>query len=152
MRLIMLTGTMKVYELNTPLDFGKYEGKTLETVFETDPGYIGTCLETEDGFTIDESAIQRLFEKYPEHELSTKAIDANLDKLDGMDMENDDDFEFEDEAFDDDDLEELDPKGKKGKDDDDWGDDLEEENDNWDDDDIDDDDVIDDDDDDSDED
>ena len=148
----MLTGTMKVYELNTPLDFGKYEGKTLETVFETDPGYIGTCLETEDGFTIDESAIQRLFEKYPEHELSTKAIDANLDKLDGMDMENDDDFEFEDEAFDDE-WEELDPKGKKGKDDDDWGDDLEEENDNWDDDDIDDDDVIeDDDDDDSDED
>ena len=138
---------MKVYELNTPFAFGKYEGKTLESVFETDPGYVGTCLETEDEFTINEIAIQKLFERYPEHELSTNAINSNIDKLDGMDMENDDDFEFDDEAFDDDDLEELDPKKKD--DDDEWGNDLEEENDNWDDDDIDDDDIIDDDDDDS---
>ncbi len=124
---------MQTYEMNTLFTFGKYEGKTLETVFGTDPGYIESCLQTVDEFSIDETTIQRLFEKYPEHELSNKAIDANLDKLDGMDMENDDDFDFDDEAFDDDDLEEFTP-GKKKEEEDDWGNDFEEDNDNWDDD------------------
>ena len=78
--------------MNTSFTFGKYEGKTLEDVFKTDPAYIEKCMITVDDFAIDEKTIQKLFEKYPETELSDQAVDANLDKLDALDSSDDDFF------------------------------------------------------------
>jgi len=112
---------MKAYDLNTSFTFGKYEGKSLDEVFRTDPSYVEKCMMTVDDFAVDEKAIQKLFEKYPDTELSDSAVDANLDKLDALDG-GDDDFFAQDELYDDDDFDELDDLpakgGKKGDDDD----------------------------------
>ena len=113
---------MKAYDLNTRFTFGKYEGKTLEEVFKQDPAYIEKSLVTVDDFAIDEKSIQKLFETYPDNELSDDAVDANLDKLDAMDA--DDDIMFNEEIFDGfENEDELEDDGGKGVDD--------EENDNF---------------------
>ena len=90
---------MKAYNLNTRFNFGKYDGKTLEDVFNTDPQFIEKSLLSVDDFVIDEKAIQKLFETYPDKELSDEAIDANLDKLDAMDLD-DDNIIFPEEIYD----------------------------------------------------
>jgi len=90
---------MKAYNLNTRFNFGKYDGKTLEDVFKTDPQFIEKSLLSVDDFVIDEKAIQKLFETYPDKELSDEAIDANLDKLDAMDLD-DDNIIFPEEIYD----------------------------------------------------
>jgi hypothetical protein len=91
---------MKAYDLNTPFTFGKYEGKTLEEVFDKDPSYIEKCMISVDDFSLDEKSLQLLFEKYPDHELSNEAIDKNLEKLD---MDDDaDDLDFPEELYEDD--------------------------------------------------
>lgn len=135
---------MKAYDLNTKFTFGKYEGKTLEDVFKNDPEYVEKCLISEEDFAINERTMQKLFEKYPENDLSDAAIDSNLDKLDTIVGDEDDDLLFTDEVYDDD-FEDLDEFGKsigkgKGKSIDDF-DDIEDdiyeedtfEEDNWDD-------------------
>ncbi len=83
---------MKVYDLNTSFNFGKYEGKPLEEVFRTDPAYVQQCMITVEDFAIDEKAIQKLFEKYPDSDFSDESIDANLEKLDVLDSGKDDIF------------------------------------------------------------
>jgi hypothetical protein len=98
---------MKAYDLNTSFTFGKYEGKTLEDVFKTDPTYVEKCMITVDDFAVDEKSIQKLFEKYPDTELSDQAVDANLDKLDAMDS-SDDEFFTGEEVYSDDDYEDFD--------------------------------------------
>jgi hypothetical protein len=35
---------MKLYSLNTKLDFGDFKGQTLKDVFMNDPEYIETCI------------------------------------------------------------------------------------------------------------
>ncbi len=90
---------MKAYNLDTRFNFGKYDGKTLEDVFKTDPQFIEKSLISVDDFVIDEKAIQKLFETYPDKELSDEAIDANLDKLDAMDLD-DDNIIFPEEIYD----------------------------------------------------
>jgi hypothetical protein len=112
---------MKAYDLNSSFTFGKYEGKSLDEVFNSDPAYIEKCMMTVDDFAIDEKAIQKLFEKYPDAEFSDQAVDANMDKLDAMDGPEDD--YFEEEGYADDDLDDLDdiagkPRSSKGDDDD----------------------------------
>lgn len=128
---------MKAYDLNTRFTTGKYEGKTLEEVFQQDTSYIEKCLISDEDFAIGDKAIQKLFEKYPEIDLSDEAIDKNLDKLDSIEMD-DDDMDFDDDVYEDEMDDEL-PAGKlKGMaddmdDDDLFADDDLEEDDNWDD-------------------
>jgi len=121
---------MKAYDLNTSFTFGKYEGKTLDDVFKTDPSYVEKCMITVDDFAIDEKAIQQMFEKYPDNELSDQAVDANLDKLDGMENP-DDEFFIGEEVYSDDDYDEFDDVPGKGAKDDDEADfdDLDEDDD-----------------------
>jgi len=83
---------MKVYDLNTSFAFGKYEGKSLDEVFRTDPAYVQQCMINVEDFAIDERAIQKLFEKYPDTDFSDESIDANLEKLDVLDSGRDDIF------------------------------------------------------------
>ena len=130
---------MKAYDLNSRFTFGKYEGKTLEDVFQQDPAYVEKCMVSEEDFSVDEKSIQKLFEKYPDIEISDAAIDANLDKLDALDTDDDDlmfseggAYEEEFEDFDDiadklekdDEFDDLDDLGKDLDDlDDDWDED-----------------------------
>lgn len=79
---------MKPFELTTRFGFGKYEGKTLEEIFSSDSDYIETCILNVEDFCVEEKAIQRLFEKYPDNEISDSAINTNLDKLDALGMDN----------------------------------------------------------------
>ena len=98
---------MKVYDLNTNFTFGKYEGKSLDVVFSTDPKYIQQCMIAVEDFAIDERVLQKLFEKYPDIDFSDEAIDANLEKLDVFDSGRDDIFLGE-EGYDSEDFESLD--------------------------------------------
>ena len=128
---------MKVYDLNTNFTFGKYEGKSLDKVFRTDPDYVQQCMMTVEDFAIDERAIQKLFEKYPDTDFSDEAIDANLEKLDVLDGR--DDIFIGEEGYDNEDFEDLESELEKEDDFADLEDDsfLEEENsdEDWDDDD-----------------
>src|ERR1051326_8208515 len=83
---------MRAYDLSTRFNFGKYEGKTLEDVFRQDPDYVEKCMITVEDFAVDEKTVQKLFENFPNVVLSSEAIDTNLDKLDAMDMEDDEFF------------------------------------------------------------
>jgi hypothetical protein len=116
---------MKAYDLNTRFTFGKYEGKTLDEVFQQDPEYVEKCMMTVEDFAVDEKSIQKLFEKYPDVDISDGAIDTNLDKLDQMDDDDDDLFDDEEDSYDEEDLDEFDDEivgGKKGKGGDDFDD------------------------------
>lgn len=117
---------MKAYDLNTRFTFGKYEGKSLDEVFQQDPAYVEKCMMTVEDFAVDEKSIQKLFEKYPEVDISDSAIDTNLDKLDSMDMDDDDDlFDDSEEGYDEEDLDEFEDEiigGKKSAKDDDFDD------------------------------
>ncbi|MGZ5244116.1 MAG: exodeoxyribonuclease X C-terminal domain-containing protein [Bacteroidia bacterium] len=101
---------MKAYDLKTRFTTGKYEGKTLEEVFQQDTSYIEKCLIADEDFAIGDKTIQKLFEKYPEIDLSDEAIDKNLDKLDSIEMD-DDDLDFDEDVYEDDIDDEL-PAGK----------------------------------------
>jgi hypothetical protein len=94
---------MKAYDLGTRFTFGKYEGKTLEDVFQQDPAYVEKCLLTVEDFAIDEKSVQKLFEKFPDVDISDAAIDTNLDKLDAIEME-DGEFLFAEEGYDEEDM------------------------------------------------
>ena len=131
---------MKIYDLNTRLTFGNYEGKTLEDVYKLDPEFIEHSLINNRDFAIDERSLQKLFEKYPRYEFTNKSINANLDKLDAIEMDDDlgtasylsefndyDDFEETDEEDEDEYGNDVDEDGEDDYDeegnsyDDNWG-------------------------------
>ena len=43
------------YDLDTPLDFGKYRGKTVEDVMDEDAGYLLWALENVERFETDKA-------------------------------------------------------------------------------------------------
>lgn len=128
---------MKGYEMETPFTFGKYEGKTLEEVFDTDPNYVEKCLTDVPDFSINEKSMQALFTKYPNYDMSVGAIDMNFKKLDedDDDLDDDDDLTFGDEeGYDAEDLDDFDDFKTKGKEDDEDFDDFDNDKDDWNDD------------------
>jgi uncharacterized protein (DUF3820 family) len=48
-----------VYDLDTPLAFGKYKGRTVEDVLQCDPAYLLWAMENVDQFEVDDDAINR---------------------------------------------------------------------------------------------
>lgn len=44
---------MTMYDLDTPLAFGKYRGRTVEDVLEEDAGYLMWALENVEQFEVD---------------------------------------------------------------------------------------------------
>ena len=48
------------YCLHTRLDFGKWEGATIQTVIEKDPDYLDWCCDNVDGFELDDEAAYEL--------------------------------------------------------------------------------------------
>ncbi len=44
-----------IYDLDTPLAFGKYKGQPVEDVLNDDPGYLLWLLENVESFTVDKA-------------------------------------------------------------------------------------------------
>jgi hypothetical protein len=44
-----------IYDLDTPLQFGKYRGTTVEDVLDSDPAYLLWCLENVERFEVDKT-------------------------------------------------------------------------------------------------
>lgn len=65
--------SLKLYNLNTPLDFGMYNGDNLYNVFAESPDYIYWCLSNVAWFVIDQTEFD---EKFPLNALSRSMREA----------------------------------------------------------------------------
>lgn len=95
---------MKLYSLNSKLDFGENKGKTLREVFLSDPGYIEECVLEHPSFCFNPSNIDALEDLHPEFAFSDETIEKLEEKYEIYEEEEN---EFEDDAFSDDDLKNL---------------------------------------------
>lgn len=50
----------RLYNIDDPISFGKYDGETIRTIIKADPDYITWCLRTVAGFTISPAALELL--------------------------------------------------------------------------------------------
>ena len=50
---------MKLYYLNTILNFGKYEGETVENIIKQDNQYIGWCISEVESFYITDTVYEK---------------------------------------------------------------------------------------------
>jgi hypothetical protein len=106
---------MKLYSLNTKLDFGDFKGQTLKDVFMNDPEYIETCIlenpvfcftdnilekleDMHDEFAFSDEAVEKLAEKYEIYEEEENQFDEG-DSLNADDLKG---LGIVDESFDDD--------------------------------------------------
>jgi hypothetical protein len=84
---------MKSYTLNTVFTFGKFNGKTLKDVLETQPGYLEWCAINLNHFYLGEGVVNEIEALFPSFKLSKVAEDA-LQKKKGQ-MANVDPRELE---------------------------------------------------------
>jgi len=92
---------MNFYDLDTEFDFGKYEGQTLEEVFQKDPAFIEQCLLKVEDFNLSDDVLEEL-----------KAIDDEFSFSDAAMLKREEKFakwenEEEEDEFYDKDLEEF---------------------------------------------
>jgi len=88
---------MKFYDVESEFSFGKYEGKTLQEVFEKDPKYIDFCFNNYDEFYVSPDVMKEL------RNLNIKTASPVLDDTDDL---NDDELDsFFDEVEEVNDLE-----------------------------------------------
>jgi hypothetical protein len=73
---------MKIYNLNSKLDFGEYKGKTLKEAFMEDPDYIEECIMDETSFCFNPSNIDTLEDMDDEFAFSQEAVDRLENKFD----------------------------------------------------------------------
>ena len=50
----------RLYGVNDPISFGKYDGEKMRTIITSDPEYVAWCLRTVAGFTLSPEALQLL--------------------------------------------------------------------------------------------
>lgn len=94
---------MNFYDLDTEFEFGKYEGQTLEEVFQKDPKFIEQCLIKVDDFNLSDDVMEELKAIDDEFEFSPEALKRREEKFQLWEQENDED----EEDFYDKDLEEF---------------------------------------------
>lgn len=73
---------MKAYEINSMLNFGKYENFTLEDISKIDPDYINWCINNLDHFYISEEVITEISIINPKFKVSEEEIHKLKGKLD----------------------------------------------------------------------
>jgi hypothetical protein len=44
-----------MYDLDTPIRFGRHRGRLVEEVLEDDPGYLLWCMENVESFDVDQA-------------------------------------------------------------------------------------------------
>ena len=71
---------MKLYRLDTPFDFGKYEGKTVWQVLDLQAGYIDWCIISIDSFYLTEYLIDAIKERNPDFTLSAEGEQKLMEK------------------------------------------------------------------------
>jgi broad specificity phosphatase PhoE len=71
---------MKFYDLNTILNFGKFEGETIKEVAEIQPSYLDWCAINLDHFYIDEGEIEELKGINPGFSFSEEAKEKLAEK------------------------------------------------------------------------
>jgi hypothetical protein len=97
---------MKFYDVESEFSFGKYEGKTLQEVFEKDPKYIDFCFNNYDEFYVSPDVMKEL------RNLNLQAVspaledadDLNDDELDSFFDEVEEVNDFEPENFNEEEL------------------------------------------------
>ena len=92
---------MKLYNLNSKLDFGEYKGKPLKDVFKNDPEYIEECILDVPGFCFNPGSIDKLEDMHNEFAFSQEAVEKLEEKYDIYEDEEND-FENVDNLSDDD--------------------------------------------------
>ncbi len=97
---------MEFYELDTEFTFGKYQGKTLEEVFEIEPAFINYCLINHEHFNLSDDILEELKEQNPDFQFSEEALDKREDKF--AKWEEGDNDEVDDERFYSEEFESLD--------------------------------------------
>ncbi len=95
---------MKLYSLNSKLDFGDKKGKTLREVFLSNPEYIEECVLEHPSFCFNPSNIDALEDLHSEFVFSDQAVEKLEEKYEIYEEEEN---EFEEDAFSDDDLKDL---------------------------------------------
>ncbi len=71
---------MKLYSLNTKLDFGEYKGQTLKDVFMKDPEYVETCILENPVFCFTDNIMERLEDMHDEFAFSDEAVEKLAEK------------------------------------------------------------------------
>jgi hypothetical protein len=66
---------MKLYSLNTKLDFGDFKGQTLKDVFMKDPEYIETCIIENPVFCFTDNIMEKLEDMHDEFAFSDEAVE-----------------------------------------------------------------------------
>jgi len=98
---------MKFYDVESEFTFGKYEGKTLQEVFEKDPKYIDFCFNNYDEFYVSPDVMKELKNLNIQAKspiLDDDADDIGDEELDSFFEEDDEANEFEADDFDEEDL------------------------------------------------
>jgi hypothetical protein len=93
---------MNFYDLDTEFEFGKYEGQTLEEVFQKDPKFVEQCLLKMDDFNISDDVMEELKAIDDEFAFSEESLKKREEKFALFEEESDDEDEFYDK-----DLEEF---------------------------------------------
>jgi hypothetical protein len=96
---------MKLYSLNTKLDFGDFKGEALKDVFLKDPDYIETSILENPNFVFAEALIEKLEEIHDDFIFSDEAVEKLKEKYEIYEEEEN---EFDDvENFSEDDLKNM---------------------------------------------
>ena len=97
---------MKFYDVESEFTFGKYEGKTLQEVFEKDPKYIDFCFNNYDEFYVSPDVMKELrnLNLKEVSPLLADADDMNDDELDSFFDEAEEVNDFEPEEFNEEEL------------------------------------------------
>jgi len=69
----------KYYDLQDPLQFGRYYGETLETVARANPSYVDWCLRNIEGFCVSEAALDLLRSLNSRQRVATSSLGDDLD-------------------------------------------------------------------------
>lgn len=73
---------MKLYNLNSKLDFGEYRQETLKEIFLKDPEYIEECILDIPTFCFNPGSIDTLEDMHPEFSFSEEAVNKLDEKYD----------------------------------------------------------------------
>lgn len=84
---------MKLYSLNSKLDFGEYQGESLKEVFKKDPDFIEDCILNNPDFCFNPDLVETLEDHHDDFAFSEEAVDKLEVKFDN--------FENEENSFDD---------------------------------------------------
>lgn len=96
---------MKLYSLNTKLDFGEYKGETLKEVFIKDPEYIEMIILENPNFVFSENLLEKMEEMHDNFIFSDEAVEKLQEKYEIYEEEENDFDDFEN--FSEDDLKNL---------------------------------------------